>query len=1070
MSDVAGRITYCNEKFFEISGFSREEAMGQDHAVVNSGYHPHGFFKAMYDTICRGGVWRAEVCNRAKDGSLYWVDSTVAAFMGDDGKPREYIAVRTDITRRKQSQQFDQLRSNIFELMSQRSELTTILKAIVFGIEQLNPAIFCSVLLVDRTGKRIEKSIAPSLPDFYNAAVISLELGADVGACGAAAYSGQRVITDDIATHPNWAVAREIAARAGLGACWSQPILSSSGQVLGTFAIYHPKPQAPRPTEISLIEQSAQLAAIVIERRLNERAIETAEFLKEQAMELGRAGHWSIDFAEGNEFYTSSERTANIFGDPPRADWRYHIMNEWYANIAAVDPAAAEETLANYLAAVGGSTSRFDMIHPYKRPKDGRVVWIHVLGEAIRDEAGKASQINGVVMDITAVKLAEEAAQAANRAKSEFLANMSHEIRTPMNGVIGMVDILQSTELMPKQQRMLDTIHQSSLALLQILNDILDYSKIEAGKLEVESIPTHLRDVTEGVAQLMISMASGKDAQISLFIDPSLPTWILSDPTRMRQILFNLLGNALKFVQQKSGKAMLHVHPATRPDGTPCVRFCIIDNGIGMSEAVVAKLFQPFTQADESTARKFGGTGLGLSITHQLVQLLQGEIMVRSTPGIGSEFIVELPLRETTAPANRAPESKPDLRGVHVLAVTPTVECATLFQVYLLAAGAKVSIAANLPTARQDICNLPDNIVLLLDLVDADGDSQPESPSVTGWPGLEEKRIVQLVRRGKKAAATKHVEVEARPLIYQELILAVAAASGGFSTGDNLSALEKRQHIRRPPPSVEHAAATGQLILLAEDNEINREVMLEQLDILGYTAEVAEDGVEALGMWQSGRYALLLTDCHMPNMDGFDLATEIRAAEPPGVHQPIIAVTANAMQGEMQRCREHGMDDYLSKPLRLNELGPMLRKWMPVITEPAATEAAINGAAKPAAGDTDALAFAIWDATVLPCHVGNKPAMQRRLLEKFQIIAPGQVAHIATALANQNVKAAGALAHALKSSARTVGALQLGEICQALETASESGNAARCSALSQSLLQNMDLVMALINQHLETLP
>ena len=443
------------------------------------------------------------------------------------------------------------------------------------------------------------------------------------------------------------------------------------------------------------------------------------------------------------------------------------------------------------------------------RAKDGHLYWVDSTTAAFMDEQGHAREYIAVRTDITARKLAEQGAHAANRAKGSFLANMSHEIRTPMNGVIGMVDILQQTRLSADQQRMLRTIADSSMALLTILNDILDFSKIEAGKLDLENIPTNLSDVAQGVVNLMSTAANSKSIALSVRVAPELPKWALGDPNRLRQVLLNLIGNALKFTTGRPGhpgQVALRLEPCTLPAGRPGVRLCVQDNGLGMSAEVVDKLFQAFTQADESTARKFGGTGLGLSVTRGLVELMGGCITVTSTPGAGSEFVVVLALR----------------------ACAPTP--------------AQLTQRAQAPTVEEAV----------------------QTP---------------------------------RPLA----------------------------------PSVEKAAQTQHLILLAEDNETNRDVMQEQLRLLGYTCELAEDGAIALKMWQNqpDRYALLLSDCHMPNLDGIGLTEAIRATETAGSRLPIIAVTANAMQGEAQRCLAYGMDDYLSKPLRMTELATMLEKWLP---------------------------------------------------------------------------------------------------------------------------------------------
>jgi signal transduction histidine kinase/CheY-like chemotaxis protein/HPt (histidine-containing phosphotransfer) domain-containing protein len=975
---------------------------------------------------------------RMPDGRIKWVYERGSSEFDSAGMPLRSRGIVQDITQRKEFEIHEAFRNQILGLIAENKSLSATFEALVLGVEKINPVIRCSLLQLDSDGMHLRHSAAPSLPEFFNAAVNGIGIGMGVGSCGTAAFTGQRVITADIATHPYWETYKELAAQTGLGACWSQPILSSSGKVLGTFAVYHPDSHLPDKADLELIEQSARLAAIAIERKQVEEAIHEAESLKDQAMELARSGHWSIDLTKDAEFYVSSARTVAIFGDPPRTDQRYHIMDDWYANIAAVDPAAAEKTLANYLAAVAGNVPRYDMIHPYRRPSDGEVVWIHVLGEVDRNENGLPVYIHGVVMDVTAFRNAEEAEKSANRAKSEFLANMSHEIRTPMNGVIGMIDILQQTELKPAQQRMLDTIHNSSLSLLNILNDILDYSKIEAGKLSIELVPTFLRDIAEGVAQLLVPAANAKLIELSVFVSPQLPRWISTDPTRLRQIVMNLLGNAVKFTSGRDGhpgRVTMCVEPSLLADGRAGVDIRISDNGIGITPEAVAKLFVPFSQADESTARKFGGTGLGLSISKRLIDLLGGTISVRSNFGEGSEFTVELPLLESTA--GRTLETEPSLAGVRVLAVTRDEFAMKLLPAYCAAAGAKITLLPHLDAARQEIrqTSATTDTVVLLGLADTTPTSSLDLPADVG--------VVRMVARNK-SSPSDGITLAVRPLLYMDLIHCLALASGRLTVADSVEALHHRSVVQRTVPSVEEAVVSRQLILLAEDNETNREVMQEQLRLLGYACELAEDGVVALHMWLSGRYALLLTDCNMPNMDGFELTSAIRYAEPEGTHLPIIAVTANAMQGEAQRCIERGMDAYLSKPLRLNELGPMLAKWLPLAaTVPDTTHDAVSSA--------PTFEGAVWDSTVLSTMVGDNPAMHRRLLEKFLLSAKEQVARIVEAAASEDAATAGKIAHALKSAARTVGALQLGDLCEQLEHAGQAGETVLCRTLSEEL-------------------
>ncbi len=536
-----------------------------------------------------------------------------------------------------------------------------------------------------------------------------------------------------------------------------------------------------------------------------------------------------------------------------------------------------------------------------------------------------------VVERTAELELARAAAEAANRAKSVFLAAMSHEIRTPMNGVIGMTEVLSHSGLPREQAAAVQTIRSSAFSLLGLIDDILDFSKIEAGRLELASEPFDLRQLAESVCDTLLSIAVARHVEMSLFVSPALATHFQGDSLRLRQVLINLLGNAIKFsagTAARRGHVALRVQPVGEHPAK--VRLQFIDNGIGMSAATLAKLFMPFSQGEESTTRRFGGTGLGLTICQRLVTLMHGEIEVESEPGQGSTFTVTLPL-EPVPVADARDDTR--LAGVDCIVLGAHPDAPDL-QAYLAAAGAHASPAPDLAAALGAVRPGAPTILIHRLTREAWTAAAPELAGATPVGHV----LIESGSRQAARAGPDGVVTLGGLLLRRSVLLDAAAVAAGRQPADTL--------LERPPVdtvgvavgrvSVEEARSQGRLLLIAEDDEVNQMVILRQIEMLGYAAEVAVDGEQALEMWRAGHYALLLSDLDMPRLDGYALAQAIRREEAgratsAGARCPIVALTANALPGEAGRASAAGMDDYLTKPLQLHMLAAALGRWLAAV-------------------------------------------------------------------------------------------------------------------------------------------
>ncbi len=947
-TNTKGVMTYVNQQFIDISGFSENELIGQAHNLIRHPDVPPEIFEDLWKTLKLKKPWSGLVKNRCKDGSFYWVYANATSLI-EGNKVTGYMSVRSKPTReqiRAADALYADMRNNRekFSIIQGRFIENNLFGKLKYKFDNIKirsrimllPIIsIISISIIGIMGLIGVHENKESLRTVYEDRTVSMQQLATIldglqslriNALAASSFNNIEVAkkrtimtaeTDKV-MQTQWAnylthykSSEEKIVMIRFRQHWNDYTetrnRTMSLAVKGDFnaamdnAIKNAGPEF-------VAAHSALIRLIELQRKLAKQEYDLAVTRSDL--------NWNLSVAIIGVFTVTLIAIIGIL-----------LLR------AIVQPLSKARKALHSMAA-GDFTTQIPITN-----KDEIGDFIDSI-KSMQIRAG--NNLAESKLMIVEIKETRDKAEAASRAKSDFLATMSHEIRTPMNGVIGMLDVLSQSSLVNDQVEMVELIRESANTLLAIIDDILDFSKIEAGKLSLEQEPIIIEELVEKICLLLDSMAVKKQAELTLFVDPNIPIGLEGDALRLRQILTNLINNAIKFTSglNRQSQVAVRVQPGKREDGRTWLEFTVSDNGIGMDEVTQNRLFAPFEQAESSTTRRFGGTGLGLVISRRLAEMMEGEITVLSRPDKGSTFTVRLPFNDLpTMEATPSP-----VTGLPCLMIGRNEGLITDIANHLSHAGALIQFTEDINTARAHNTQLTETGMSVW-VFDAKDDEQLPLSALRDAAHQNTCKDVRLViiSRGRRRYP-RHVEddlviIDGNILTRRNILQMVAIAADYTEEESRHRSKEAPAKIHKASSQVD-AAHQGKLVLVAEDNVINQKVIKRQLSLIGMTTEIVNDGSEAFTVWQArrGDFALLLTDVHMPQMDGYELAAAIRAAETETgnqEHLSIIALTANALADEADRCKAAGMDDYLSKPVQLRELKKTLEKWMSSTAEPA---------------------------------------------------------------------------------------------------------------------------------------
>ena len=1039
ITDVQGTIEYVNPKFEEVSGYTRAEALGQNPRVLKSGSTPTETYHDMWVQLRAGKVWRGEFSNKKKNGDLYWETASISPIRNSEGVTTHFVAVKEDVTDRKKLDdelaRLAHVTRSIGEFVvitDTRGRITYVNKAVAdrfgFPVEEM-------------IGHRVEDLIAPSTdPDLLRGILRGTVRGGWSGDLRGRPRSGEEFwmsLTTSLLMQEEHVIGVVVVSRDISERKLAEDLLrKSESQFRSVWEHSQDGMRLTDPNGVILMVNEAFCRMVGKSRVELEGGMIDAFYAHDQDDRVLLQYRMRFETRTVERFF---EREVYLWDN----------RRVWFA--------------------VSNTILENEIQQPMLLSLFRDITERKIAEQALADHAAELlvakskAEEQARMLEIQAVELrqAKEEAVQASRFKSEFVANMSHEIRTPMNGVIGMTGLLLDTPLSDEQLEYAEIIRTSGNALLTIINDILDFSKMEAGKLTLEYADFELRTTIEEAVDLLAAKAHEKNLELSCAVNDDVPVMVHGDPGRLRQILVNLLSNAVKFTE--TGEVSVRISLERETGKGLELRCAVVDTGIGLTSEGRNRLFQPFSQADGSTTRKFGGTGLGLTISKQLVELMGGKIGVTSAYGKGSTFWFTVQFlrcaREIPAPDARA------VVGQRILIVDDSQTSQSILTHQLERWGMRCETAPNGIQALRLMMDAVEGrdpfVLVLLDMQMPGMDGASLAATIKNDPLLRQSVLVMLTSPGCVSTPvdaadgialclTKPVKEGA---LYEALITVLGGRTEVVPDTGNPPAHAGRRGVTRGERSLR--------ILVAEDNPVNQKVALRMFTKLGCRADVVGNGQEAVDAVRSVPYDLVFMDCNMPEVDGFEATRMIRELGSSHKQTVIIAMTANALKGDKEKCLAAGMDDYIAKPVRQTDLAAMVDHWTRPGDGTSATSAP-SRAEEPPAGP--AIDEARLDELA---ELGDEedPHWLVSIMEKFVEDASSRIVKLVVSSETGDAGQLGQTAHALKGSCGNVGATHMATIAQQLQALGKSGSVQGASDLIASLEKEFTRVRAGLDRY-----